>query len=126
MGCNCDDTGSFQAAGTVRLVDSIALKQGFRRFWPEQIAFPPLAPWIGATVNRAAAYSMVQRHASKFQGVEQGSFAAYAELVAAVLYSNDGEFAAERSASKGGGGSNPCTVSTPTCFFDPQCPSDAP
>ena len=105
MDCNCNSDSAKSAAPAA----SGALKQSFRRFWPDQFAFPPGAPWLAAAVNRAEAYDLVQRYAARFPGIEQGSFAAFAELVSSVLYSDAAEYAAERKKKKGGGGTTPTT-----------------
>ena len=100
MGCSCDSGGTAKAAEP----SSAALKQSFRRFWPDHVPFPPVAPWLGASVTRVEAFDYVLRYAKRFPGLERGEFAAYAALASSILYSEEAEFAAVRKAKKGGDG----------------------
>jgi hypothetical protein len=96
MGCSCDSGGTTKAAEP----SSAALKQSFRRFWPDHVPFPPVAPWLGASVTRVEAFDYVLRYAKRFPGLERGEFAAYAALASSILYSEEAEFSSERRRKK--------------------------
>ncbi len=96
MGCSCDSGGTTKAAEP----SSAALKQNFRAFWPDHVPFPPVAPWLGASVTRVEAFDYVLRYAKRLPGLERGEFSAYAALASSILYSEEAEFSAERRRKK--------------------------
>ena len=114
MACKCNSEAApprpHPGAGELRVV--------FERFWPAGLAFPPIAPYLGAAVTREQAYMWLRRLGPQHIEVSGGTPMAVLDFIGQSLMAG-GSYRAERKKTKPKGPKKPDLPDLP-----PETPLD--
>ena len=117
MACtSCNESSVVESPPTAM---SLSTREVFEAFWPKQFTFPPIAPYLAATVTRPQAFAWMKALAPLHQEMLSGDPSAVLDFIGKAMM-GDGEYRRVRKKSK------PKPKPSPGPYVPPYDPTDGP